>query len=103
MRAAARGGRRRDRRLGLGRRRRVAERDRERVVDLRHVPDVELVADLLGDVERVLLVALGQEHDLDAGAVRGEHLLLDAADRQRVAAQVDLAGDRDVVADRALA
>src|ERR1043165_7108397 len=36
---------------------------------------------------------LGEEHDLDAGAVGCEHLLLHAADWQRVAAQIDLAGD----------
>jgi hypothetical protein len=79
--AAARCGGRRNRRLRLARRRRITERDRERIVDLRHEPEVELVADLLRQLERVLAVALGQEHDLDAGAVSGQHLLLDAADR----------------------
>ena len=37
----------------------------------------------------------------DARAVRAEHLLLHAADRQHAAAQRDLAGHRDVAAHRA--
>ena len=35
----------------------------------------------------------------EAGAVGGQHLLLDAADRQHAALQRDLAGHADVVAD----
>ena len=40
----------------------------------------------------------GSMHRRDARAQRGQHLLLDAADRQHEAAQADLAGHRDVVA-----
>ena len=43
----------------------------------------------------------GQQHSPDAGAVRPQHLLLDAADRQHLASQRDLARHRDVVARRA--
>ena len=52
------------------------------------------------DLAQVLAVLLRDQHGVDAGAVRGEQLLLEAADRQHAAAQRDLAGHRDVVAHR---
>jgi hypothetical protein len=53
---------------------------------------------LLRHLLEVGAVALGQDDALDARAVRREHLLLDAADREDAAAQRDLAGHRHVVA-----
>src|SRR5256885_12087428 len=43
-----------------------------------------------------LFRSLGDDHALDAGAVGGEELLLEAADLQHVAAQRDLAGHRNI-------
>ena len=45
-------------------------------------------------------LSLGRMTRADAGAVGGEDLLLDAADRQHQAGQRDLAGHGDVLADR---
>ena len=42
----------------------------------------------------------GQDHDVNARAARGQHLLLDPADGQHRARQRDLARHRDVPADR---
>ena len=56
-----------------------------------------LLADLLGDVVEVAAVALGQDHLGQPGRVRGEHLLLEPADRQHPALQRDLAGHADRV------
>ena len=52
--------------------------------DLGHVADadeLELVLDLLRDLFEIRDVALGEEDPLDARAVRGQDLLLDATDR----------------------
>ena len=67
---------------------------------LLHEAQIELVANLLGDIDRVFLVPLGEEHDLDTRAVSREDLLLDAADRQHPSGEGDLAGHGDVVARR---
>ena len=69
---------------------------------LQEILQLDVGEDLLRDVVEVPDVAMREDDLLDAGAVRGEDLLLHATDRQRVTTQVDLAGDRDVVADRAL-
>ena len=57
----------------------------------------------LGHVVEVAAVALGQDHVGQPGRVRGEHLLLEPADRQHAALQRDLAGHADRVLDRAAA
>jgi hypothetical protein len=49
----------------------------------------QLVVEILLDV---LLVLPRQDHFLDAGALGGQHLFLDAANRQHLALQRDLAG-----------
>ena len=70
--------------------------------DLVHLADedeLELVLHLGRHLVEVGLVALGDDHALDAGAVRREDLLLEAADGQDAAAERDLAGHRHVVAD----
>ena len=53
-----------------------------------------------GQIAQVLLVCLRKDYALDAGAARGEHLLLHAADRQDQAGQRDLARHGRVVASR---
>ena len=56
----------------------------------------------LGHVVEIGAVALRQ-HDLgEAGAMRGEHLLLHAADRQHASLQRDLAGHADLGAHRSI-
>ena len=64
--------------------------------------DVErhLLADLLGHVVEVAFVPLRQDDLREPGAVRGQHLLLHAADRQHPALQRDLAGHADLGAHR---
>src|SRR5579871_2140284 len=66
----------------------------------------ELETHLLPDIGRqllqILLVLLRQENGPDAGPVRGQDLLLDAADGQHTASQGDLAGHGDLLANRTL-
>src|SRR3972149_9510564 len=61
--------------------------------------DVEIGADILGHLFQVLLVVLGDDNVLDAGAVGRQHLVLDGADGQDFAPQGDLAGHGDIAAD----
>ena len=56
-----------------------------------------------GTSSRSAAVALGQDHVGQARRVRGQHLLLEPADRQHAALQRDLAGHADRVLDRAAA
>ena len=51
-------------------------------------------AQVLGHVLEVDLVARRQDHGVDAGALRGQRLLLEAADGQHLAGERDLAGHR---------
>src|SRR5207244_13297892 len=73
----------------------------EDLVHRLHEGEVQGPTQVFGDVLEVLLVPPRQDHALDAGAPGGEHLLLDAADRQDLAAQGDLAGHGKVRTDRA--
>src|SRR4029453_8915283 len=75
----------------------------EHVSDVVGVDEVETLALLLGDLLHVALVAVGDDHLLDARSLGGERLLLQAADRQDLPRQCDLAGHRHVVAYRAIA
>src|SRR5439155_19676470 len=98
------GGRASGMRLGLGlllfaarlRRRRILLGLEERILFQRRAENVvhrvgedelHLLLRLVGHVHQILLVALGQDDALDARPVRGEDLLLDAADRQHQPAQ----------------
>ena len=94
--AAALDDRRRD---GLERLRAAPERRLEHLVHVVGEDELELLADLLGDVPQVLLVLLGQDDHARAGEVRGEDLGLEAADGQHAPAERDLAGHRHVLAD----
>ena len=78
---------------------RTPERRREHLVHRLDGHELELLADLLGDVPEVLLVALGQDDHAGAREVGREDLALEPADRQHPAAERDLAGHRDVLAD----
>src|SRR5258708_36405242 len=66
--------------------------------DLQHVLDVldemelHVSLDRFRDLDQVALVELRQDHGVQLGRAGGEYLLLDAADRQDVAAQRDFAG-----------
>ena len=63
----------------------------------------EFLLEFLGDVVRVVgLVRRWKQHRRDAGPVCGQYLLLDAADREHLAGESDLAGHRHVGVDRAL-
>ncbi|OQC02803.1 MAG: hypothetical protein BWX80_03015 [Candidatus Hydrogenedentes bacterium ADurb.Bin101] len=53
---------------------------------------MHVVAHLGGQVGKVLFIFPGQHDGLNAGAARGQHLLLDAAHRQHLPSQRDLAG-----------
>src|SRR5262249_3735830 len=62
--------------------------------------EVELRARFLGELLEVGLVFMRYDHALYSGTLCRECLLADAADRQHLASQSDLAGHRDVVCDR---
>ena len=64
--------------------------------------DLQVIADLLGDVHQVLAVALRQEDLLEPRPVGRQDLLLDPAHGHHQAAQRDLAGHGDVVPDTSL-
>ena len=57
-------------------------------------PHVEPVQHLPRHLDQVLAVAAGEHHPLDPCPGGGEHLRLDAAHRERAAAERDLAGER---------
>src|SRR6186997_1931076 len=58
------------------------EGDLQDLVDVVDSPDLDRVENFLGDVDQVPLVLLGEDEDLDPGAVRREKLLLHSTDRQ---------------------
>src|SRR3954454_15740432 len=61
---------------------------------------VELLTDRLGYVIEVGFIAFRQEHGGEAGSMRREQLLLDAADGQHPAIEGDLTGHADIGAHR---
>src|SRR3954451_5406582 len=61
--------------------------------------ELHLLLRLLRDVVEVLLVPLRHDDPLDAGAGGGEHLLLDAADREHEPAKRRFAGHRHIPSD----
>ena len=62
--------------------------------------EADRIAHFAGHLFEVLLVAARQQDLADPGAVCGQHLLLDAAHREHVTAQRDLARHRQVAAHR---
>src|SRR5690606_6539161 len=77
----------------------VPERQLEHVVHMLDQLDVELAADVGRDLPQILLIFLGQEDRGDAGPVRCQHFLLDAAHGQDPPPEGDLAGHRHIAAD----
>lgn len=76
-------------------RRRALEHPREHFVDMANEVDLDLLKDLRGHLLEVPLV-LRWEHDFqNAGAMRGEHLVLHAVDWKHHAAQRNLPRGRD--------
>src|SRR6266702_3266507 len=76
------------------------ERQVEHLPDLVRQVEGHLVAHRLWHVVEVAAVAARQDDLLEAGPVGGQHLLLDAADRQDASLQGHLAGHADLGADR---
>src|ERR1700681_652975 len=76
------------------------ERDLQHLFDVAGEEEDHLAPDRLRLVGEGGFVALRHDHFLEAGAVRGQALLLDAADRQHLALEGDLARHADRVADR---
>ena len=74
------------------------QRDFEHLSDLRDELEVEVLAQVLGDLVDVLLVASGRDHHPDPTALGGQRLLLEAADRQHLTGQRQLSGHRHVAA-----
>src|SRR5262245_37007915 len=72
------------------------ERASQHLVRVVDEDERELPAQVFWHVLHVALVSPGQDHLADPGAVRGEDLLLDAADGQHLAAQRNLARHRHV-------
>jgi hypothetical protein len=84
---------------GCGRTPRRRARAPHDLVDGRDEVDRQVAPQLLADVlEDALLVLPRQDDVAEADAARGQHLLLDAADRQHLARERDLARHRDVAA-----
>src|SRR5258706_2353860 len=77
------------------------ERESQHFLDSPGKVERHLLADALGDVVEVLLVALREDDLLQAHPVGGQHLLLDASDWQHEALQRDLAGHADRAPNRA--
>ena len=76
---------------------------REHVGDAARERDLQVAPHVRGHVGDVLFVLHRHDDRAHAGAMRGEQLLADAADRQHEAAQRDLAGHREVAAHGAAA
>src|SRR5207253_2097951 len=87
-----------------GGRRALARRALERLVEhLVHRLDeaeLERAAHVFRDVLEVRLVAARQDHGFHSGTLGRQHLLLDAADRQHLAAERDLSRHGDVRPNR---
>src|SRR6266699_3569207 len=77
------------------------ERELQHFLDPARQVECHLVAHALGDIVDVLLVALREDDLLQAHSVSGQHLLLDAADRQHQALQRDLSGHAHGASHRA--
>src|SRR6267143_5822374 len=60
-------------------------------------PELELVPDVLRQLLEILLVQLGDDHGLDARALRGHDLLVQPPDWKDIAEERDLAGHGDVL------
>src|SRR5262245_47839900 len=71
------------------------------VIDNREPHELHRLARRFRHVLEILLIALGQKHGGDAGAHGGEHLVLDATDRQDQAAQRNLPCHGNVALHRA--
>src|SRR5207248_3221350 len=71
--------------------------DSEHLVDGHREVEVHRVANLLGDIVEIPSVAL-RKHDIgETGSMGGQHLLLDATDRQNPTLQGDFSGHPDRV------
>src|SRR6266436_3469309 len=79
----------------------LLERELQNFFDSPGEVERHLLADALGDVVQVLLIALRENDLLQAHSVSGQHLLLDAADGQHQTLQRDLAGHADRAPNRA--
>src|ERR1051326_4723073 len=75
---------------------RAVERNRNHVIHRLDEMKLHLLADVGRDLLEIALVIRGENDASDAGARRGEDLVLHAADRKYFAAQSDLAGHGDV-------
>ena len=65
---------------------RFGQGDLEHLVHRVHHVQLERIEDGLGNVRQILLIVLRQDDRLQTRAVRRQHLLLDAADREHLAA-----------------
>src|SRR5216683_2596910 len=77
------------------------EREPQHFLDSPGKVERHLLADALGDVVEVLLVALREDDLFQAHPVGGQHLLLDASDWQHQPLQRDLTGHADRAPNRA--
>ena len=80
-------------------RRQTCKRERQSIARLVHEVELERVAHLFRNLVHVVAVARGENHRLEAGAVRREQLFLDAPDGQHLATQGDLSRHADVAPD----
>src|SRR3954469_14161042 len=78
----------------------TSQRRLERLLDSVDVHELESLALVRGNLGDVALVALRNDDPLDPGPLGGQRLLLQAADRQHLAGQCDLAANPAVRAHR---
>src|SRR5437762_400005 len=74
--------------------------EREHLIDRRHDVELHLVAHLGRHIVQIGLVALRDDHFGEAGRVRSEDLLLEAANREHPALQRHFTGHTDRTPDR---
>ena len=84
---------------GGNRRQRTGQRNLQDLVHVLDEIDIERIEHVLGDIGEILLVVFRQDDVLQAGTVCRENLFLHATDRQDLAAERDLAGHGDVLAN----
>src|SRR4051794_34122540 len=77
----------------------TAQSEREYLTELLDHEYFDLLPNLPGQILQIRLVLLRQDDPGDSGPHCAQNLLLHSADREHPAAQRDLAGHRDVVAN----
>jgi hypothetical protein len=74
----------------------------EHFVDTLHKFNVQILEDVRGNVDEILLVFLGDDDHLDAGTMGRQEFLLETADGKHPSPERDLTGHGQITPDRPL-